>query len=365
VRAFKTIPDKPLDIPAVQKRLVTGNTISIPVSATNRARVTLHYQLNSAERWNTISPQKITINGARVELKLSVTPPLAGPSLPSIRVSAIDCRGLIQVNQVIQPLELHVIPKARYAEWLAMKYLGQTGTGEATTTPLTEGLLIPKRGVEYYSSRGFQSGDLLSDIDWKHTLKLKRMMIKEYTDAGKQAVIIAVNLAVSDIEEADKLAFHLITTALTLARQAVPAALVAYNQEKVILTTTVTDPTQTLKLAMRLVRDIKPAEMTSRCLQPEAMGKLRRNMTRLRSATSEPAQRLLSILDFKQQAIEQVARNHIATAALSRAIQRVSPPALIVLVSRMNHDAEALMVTIDKLERKGYSTLRIEEEALP
>jgi len=190
-------------------------------------------------------------------------------------------------------------------------------------------------------------------------------MIKEYTDAGKQAVIIAVNLAVSDIEEADKLAFHLITTALTLARQAVPAALVAYNQERVILTTTVTDPAQTLKQAMRVVRDIKPAEMTSRCLQPEAMGKLRRNMTRLRSATSEPAQRLLSILDFKQQAIEQVARNHIATAALSRAIQRVPPPALIVLISRMNHDAEALMVTIDKLERKGYSTLRVEEEARP
>jgi len=361
-RAFQAIPEEPVNIPSLQKRLVTGSTAVVPLFATNLTRVTLHCQLNPADPWSTISPRKITLNGTAVELKLTVTPPLAGPSLPRIKVSAIDCRGLIQVNQIAQPLELHVIPRAQYAEWLAMKYLGQAGTGADAITSLPEGLLIPKRGIEYYSTRAFQFGDALSDIDWKHTLKLKRVMIKEYIDAGKQAAVIAVNLAVSDAVEADKIAFNLITTALTLARQSIPTALVAYNQESVILTTAVTDPKQILKQTMWLVREVKPVELTHRCLQPEAIGKLRRNMTHLRSATSEPAQRLLNILDFKQQAMEQVARNHIATTALSQAIQSAPPPALIVLVSQMNHDAEALVVTTDKLTRKGYSTLRIEEE---
>ena len=363
VRALQAIPGEPLNIPTVQTRLVAGNTAGVPLSTANLARVTLHCQLNPAESWSTISPQKITLDGNKVELKFTVTPPLAGPSLPRIKVSAIDCRGLIQVNQIVQPLELHVIPRARYAEWLAMKYLGQSGAGASTITSLPEGLLVPKRGIEYYSSRAFQFGDAFSDIDWKHTLKLKRLMIKEYTDAGKQAAVIAVNLTVSDAGEADKLAFNLITTALTLARQAIPTALVAYNQERVILTTAVTDPRQILKQTMRLVRDIEMVELTNRCLQPEAMGKLRRNITHLKSATSEPAQRLLNILEFKQQAMEQVAKNHIATAALSQAIQRVPTPAIIVLVSQMNHDTEALVVTTDKLTRKGYTTLRIEEEA--
>lgn len=362
-RTFQAIPSEPVDIPTVEKRLITGNTASIPVFATNRARFNLHCQLSPSEAWSAISPQKITLGGNRVKLKLTVTPPLAGPLFPRIKISAIDCRGLMRVNQIAQPLELQVIPRARYAEWLAMKYLGQTGITATTAPSPAEDNLVPTRGIEYYGSRAFQSGDSLNYIDWKHTLKLKRLIIKEFTGASKHAALIAVNLAVNDAVEADKLSFHLITTALTLARQAIPAALVAYDQEKVILATSVTDPKQILKQTMRLVKDIKIAELTTRCLQPEAMGKLRRNISSLKSAKSEPAQRLLNMLDFKQRAIEQASKNHTATTALSQAIRRVPAPAIILLVSQMNHDAEALLVTTDKLTRQGYTTLRIEEGA--
>ena len=363
-QALKAVPRQPLDIPAVHKRIVAGTTADVSLYATSRARVRLYCWLNPLDPWVSSAPQRFTLNRAEIELNLTITPPLAGPSYPQLQVSAIDPRGLIQVNQVAQPLELTVIPRARYAEWLATKYLGEVGTGAvAATIPPTEGILKPKRGTEYYGSRAFQFGDQLSDIDWRHSLKLRRLIIKEYYEAGKQAAIIAVNLSVTDAEAADKLAFNLITTALTLARQAIPTALAAYNHERVILTTAVTEPKEILRQALLLVNNINLVESTHRYLQPAAMGRLRRNITLLKRATSEPAQRLLGMLDFEYRAIERAARNHTATTALSQVVRRISPPAIIVLVSQMGHDAEALLVTTDKLTRRGFTTLRIEEVA--
>ena len=64
-----------------------------------------------------------------MQLNLSITSPLAGPSYPQLQVSVIDPWGFTQVNQAIEPVELHVISRARYAEWLALRYLEQTGVG--------------------------------------------------------------------------------------------------------------------------------------------------------------------------------------------------------------------------------------------
>ena len=365
-RALQAIPKQPLDIPTIEKRIVTGTTADVSLYATSRASVRLHCRLNPLEPWVNSTPQRFTLDRDKIELNLTITPPLAGPSHVQLQVSTIDPRGLIQVNQIAQPLELHVIPRARYAEWLAMKYLGQAGTETVATATLPlESILIPKRGIEYLSSRAFQFGDTLSDVDWGHTLKLRRLIIKEFTESGKRAAIIAVNLSVTDAEEADKLAFNLITTALTMARQTIPTALAAYNHERVILTTAVTEPEEILRQALMLVKNINLVEFVHRCLQPEAMGRLRRNITLLKRATSEPAQRLLSMLNFEYQAIEQAAKNHAATVALSQVVRRISSPAIIVLVSQMGHDAEALLVTTDRLTRKGFTTLRIEERAKP
>ncbi len=365
-RTLQAIPKQPLDIPTVEKRIITGTTANISLHAASRASVRLHCHLNPLDPWVNCTPQSFTLDRAKIELNLAITPPLAGPSHVQLQVSAIDPRGLIQVNQIAQPLKLHVIPRARYAEWLATKYLSQAGTlTTATATIPLEDSLIPKRGIEYLSSRTFQFGDQLSDIDWKHTLKLKRLIIKEYTESSKRAAIIAVNLSVTDAEEADKLAFNLITTALTLARQSIPSALAAYNHEKVILTTAVTNPDEILKQTLMLVKNINLVEFTYRCLQPASMSRLRRNIVLLKRATSEPAQRLLSMLDFEYQAIEQAAKTHAATVALSQVVKRISSPAIIVLVSQMSHDDEALLVATDKLTQRGFTTLRIEEGAKP
>jgi len=361
IRVLHAIPRLPVDVPATGKRIIAGTTADIFPYAISKASVRLHCLLSPVESWVKITPQRFTLNRAKIELNLAVTPPLAGPSHPRLQVSVTDPRGFIQVNQVIEPVEAQVIPRARYAEWLAMKYLEQTGVGATAAIAMPpKDVLIPKRGIEYFDSRTYQPGDELRSIDWKHTLKLSQLIIKKHIEAGEQAAIIAVNLSVTDVEEADELAFNLITTALTLAREIIPTALAVYNHQRVVLTTAVIDPREILKQALLLVKDITPVEFAHRFLQLPDISKLRRSIAQLKQATSEPGQRLLSMLNFEYRAIEQTAKEHSAALALSQVTEHIPPPAIIVLVSQLNHDTEALLVTGEKLARRGFTTLNLE-----
>ena len=186
---------------------------------------------------------------------------------------------------------------------------------------------------------------------------MSQIIVKEFTEAGEQAAIIAVNLSISNAEEADKLAFSLITVALTLARENIPTALAAYNHEGVVLSTAITDPAGILRQTLALVREITLVEFAERHLEPTDIAKIRRNITQLKRAESEPAQRLLGMLDFEYRAIEEAARNHPATIALSAATKQTPAPAMIFLVSQLNHDAEAILVTAEKLSKRKFTTI--------
>jgi len=361
IRVLPAILRLPVDVSAVGKRVIAGTTADISLHATGKAPMRLHCLLSPVDPWIETTLQRFTLNRTRIEINLAITPPLAGPTHPQSQLSMIDPWGFIQVNQVIEPVELDVIPRARYAEWLAMRFLEQPGTGGTivTTTP-PEAILAAKRGIEYFDSRTYQPGDQLSAIDWKHTLKLNQLVIKEYIEAGEQTAIIAVNLSVSNAEEADKLAFNVITTALTLAREAIPTALVVYNHESVVVTTAVTDPREILKQTLLLVKDITSVELAHRFLQPPDINKLRRSINLVKQVRAQSGQRLLSMLDFEYQAIEEAAKNHPLTLALSRTTKHLQPPAIIALVSQLNHDAEASLVTTEKLSKRGFTTIHVE-----
>jgi hypothetical protein len=66
------------------------------------------------------------------------------------------------------------------------------------------------------------------------------------------------------------------------------------------------------------------------------------------------------LLDFEYQAIEEAAKNHPATLALTVATEHTPPPAIIALVSQLNHDAQALGVITEKLSKRGFTTIPIE-----
>lgn len=360
IRALYAAGRLSLDIPVVKKRVIAGTTAAISLHVANGTAAGWHGLLAPVDSWVEITPRRLVMGAAGSQLDAVLTPPLAGPSRPQIRVSVVDPRGLVQADRVVEPVELHVIPRARYAEWLALRYLEQTGVaGTTAMAPLTEA--TPKRvsGAEYFDSRDYQPGDSLKHVDWKHTLKLNQIIVNEYAESGGQSSIIAVNLLVADAEEADKLAFNLITAGLTLAGESIPAALAVYNRQEVVLTTPVMDPREILKHLLGLVKDLTPAEFARRSLQPPDIGRLRRNVRLLEQAESQPARRLLNMLSFEYRAVEEAARAHPAMLALLRVSEQVTPPAVVVLVSPLNHDAEALLVAGEKLSNRGFTTLNI------
>ena len=359
IRVLLTIPRLPINAPGIRKRVIAGTTADTSLDIVSRASVRLHALITPVDPWFEVTPQGFTLDKDKIKLNLSFTPPLSGPSHPQFQISVTDSRGFVQINQIIKPVELQVIPRARYAEWLATKYLEQTGTGTAAALSI-EAATMRKRGIEYLDSRTYQAGDRLKDIDWKHTAKLRQLITKEYIEAGEKAAIIAVNLSVTDTEAADKLAFNLITAALTLARESIPTALAAYNHQEVVHTTVVTDPTEILKQALSLVKDIISVEFSQRYLEPPDIARLRRNIAHLKQAKSKPAHRLLDMLNFEYRAIEQTARQHPATTALSLVTKQAPVPAIILLVSQLNHDTEAIMVTTEKLSRREFTTIPIE-----
>ena len=356
-----TVPRRPFAADTLMRRIIIGTTGNTRLHLTNQTRVKMHSRLSFNVSWAQVTPHQIVLNGGKTRLDLSFTPSLAGESNPLLQVSALDPRGLIQINQVLEPLNLHIIPRAKYAEWLARKYIEQTGSGVIASVSLPpQAFVKPKRGIEYMESRTYQPGDTLRDIDWNHTLKLSQLIVREYEEAGEQAVIIAVNLSVADAEAADNLAFNLITVALTMARENIPTALTAYNHQNVILNTGITEPLEMLRQALSLLREITVVKFADRHLEPTDIAKIRRNIRQLQGTVSQPAQRLLDILNFEHRSIEEVARSHPATLALASVTRQVPAPAMILLVSQLNHDAEAILVTAEKLARRRFTTVPVE-----
>ena len=288
------IPRRPFVTDTITRRIIAGTTENTPLKITSQASVQMRTYLSPAVSWVQVTPSQTILNRGLTGLNLSFTPPLAGQSRPGLRLSAIDPRGLIQINQWLEPIDLHIIPMAKYAEWLATKYLKQTGSGTIPEAAIRfKAIKKRKQGIEYQESRTYQPGDPLRAIDWKHTLKLSQLIVREYQDAAEQAAIIAVNLAVADEEAMDKLAFNLITVALTLARENIPTALAAYNHEKVILTTGIIQSLEMLRQALSLVKEITVVKFANRLLEPMDIAKIRRNIKQLQQTESEPAHRLL------------------------------------------------------------------------
>ncbi|RJQ38966.1 MAG: DUF58 domain-containing protein [Dehalococcoidia bacterium] len=358
--AYRRLHRAAVRIPGTVARVIAGNEAVISLPAAIPSDVELRAVLSPHDRWLSIFPGIFQLNRAcpGVELVFKLVPPLSGPVHPVVTLSVTDSRGLVQSDRYLSPLELHVIPRAKYAEWLARKYLREGDGGGVAIAPASSSVRLAyekKGGGEYYQSRDYQPGDFLKDIDWKHTLKLGHLVTKERVDVSERLAVLVVNLSVTDAESADRLAYRLITTALTLSREAVPAALVAYREEKVVLAVPLSHPRDVLKAALRVVKDIVTVA-EPRCLGPADLAGLKRNIARLGKVDSTPAQRLRTLLELENRAIEETAAKHVVTGALLKATGRLSSPASVIVFSELNHDAEALAVAGERLKKRGFTT---------
>jgi uncharacterized protein (DUF58 family) len=213
--------------------------------------------------------------------------------------------------------------------------------------------------VEYYGNRLYQPGDSIRDIDWKHSLRLNELIVKELTEFRGRSAIVLINIAVSNANEADELAYKIVTTAISLARESIPVSLAAYDSETVKLTTGTLEPRQlvlqSLQIAMEMVSIINPV----RYLSPPNVTRLRANINRIRFTKNEALRILTHLLEIEYKNLDNNTRLHPATKALSSAIAKGDKQSDIVVISQHNHDAEALAFNIFHFTRKGHAVINI------
>lgn len=365
--ALRGIPRTPLEPSRTRVRALVGESVEAIALLRSRVRAPMHVFLESPYPCVSLKPPRLLFRegeGASVEAVL--TPTLAGPSTPHVQALILDALGLVQTGQVLEPFELHVIPRAKYAEWLAKRYLERTAWALgplAASLPPPRAFSAARRGVEFYGGRLYQPGDSLRDVDWRHTFKLHRLVVKEYAGAYGQPTVLAFNLSAADPEEADALAYEMISSSLTAAIEAIPTALAAYNLKDIVEATALMNPREALKTTLRLSFRISLVKTPARALQPPDPKALQRLLRQLREGRLPQAERLAGFLELEHKALKEAARGHPATLALEKVVGRVPVPATVTVVSPWNYDVEALTMTLENLEKSGYSPLKVEVKA--
>jgi uncharacterized protein (DUF58 family) len=168
--------------------------------------------LKSPYPWFRDAPNAfIPLDVGEIRIEAAVTPPLAGPAEIKLDACVIDPWGLSQIRFEISPVKLVVIPRARYADFLARKYLSGSKTGRlplVSNVGAVRSLYGLRQGIEFYGNRMYQPGDNLKNIDWKHSVKYNELVTREFFEIQGQPVILLINLVAGDAEETDKLAYN-------------------------------------------------------------------------------------------------------------------------------------------------------------
>jgi hypothetical protein len=274
----------------------------------------------------------------------------------------IDRWGFSQVQFDLEPVKLLVIPRAKYATWLVEKYLAGSRTGTLTIISNIEALKPLyglKRGVEYYGNQVYQPGDNLKNIDWKHSFKYNELIVKEFTEFHGQSAIILINLVAGSEEEADKLAYNILITALSLAVENIPAALAVYNQESVKITTETLTSQKLIIQALKTVNQIENSPARQRYLKAPEVSRLRSNIRRLEQVSGQPSRVLRELLQFEFHNLKNEAGSSPVTRAMASVKAKVNQECSVISISRRNHDAEALAFTAYALSQKGQRLIDI------
>ncbi|MDP2920193.1 MAG: DUF58 domain-containing protein [Dehalococcoidia bacterium] len=361
------IPGKPVDVDPVHERIVAGTRETLYINMLSKTKLGGNLVLKSPYEWLTIQPDVIPLTDERFDVEVTITPPLSGPSSIMLEARVLDRWGLTSTRFELAPITLHVIPRARYAEWLAKRYLTESHMG---MLPLisTLGAIRPlyglRIGVEYYGSQLYQPGDSLKNIDWKHSIKYNKLISKEFAEFRGQPAIMLVNLAVGNAEEADKQAYNVVVAALSLSKEQIPTAIAAYDQDDVEFVTSTMPPSKLVARALEVIPQIKIIGKPVKYLGRPDIMRLRANIQRLQYVDSPPARVLAELLRVEYASLKGHARLSPATRALTLAFERTgTPQSTVVVISLLNHDTEAVLFIASGYGTKGNATLVVEEAA--
>lgn len=360
---FRKTPGKPVKELQLQQRILSGAKTDVSVKLAVETEIGGLLFIRSPYQWLEAAPARMSLQDSELTIGISLTPKLSGPSIVTLQGQATDRWGLFRVNFALEPLRLFVIPRARYAQWLARKYMAGSGPG---MLPMISNVAALKpafglrRGVEYYGNRQYQPGDSLKNIDWKHSIKHNELVSKEFAEFQGRAAMVLINLTASNAEEADRLAYNIIVTAISLAQDSIPAALAAYDHRSVKLTTGLLSGQQLVPQSIQLAREIVTTIDPKRYLNPPDILRLRANISRLQSGVSQSKLAgLAELLRLEYETISANARLNPATKALAEAMAKGDKQANVVIISSRNHDAEALAFNAFELGRTGNAVITV------
>jgi len=359
VSSYLRLPADFLVVQPQTVRLLAGDTLEVPLTVQARIHFPLRVTFEPPNPWTAIIPSTALINGQRTEARIKVTPPLAGPSTISTTAWTVDPWGLTFARQTVSLIRLRVIPRASYAAWLARRYLEEArgGTEAPLATIDVADLSRPRRGLEYYGARPYEPGDGLKDIFWKQLAKLRQYVVKDRRDDQGTPVLIAVSLEAEDPEEADSLAYTLLTATLTVAREGIPLSFAAYTEGAIIASTPPLDPRAAVLQALALVERIHTAPRSVRVLAAPSIVRLRRTIVRLMATQRDPALRLARVLSLEHRALQHRARAHPASEAIWRAIRFLSSPALLLIVSATPDESTIIELSLERMQRTGIRSM--------
>ncbi len=358
---FRRLPAAFVETDRPRVRVVAGETLEVRVSVRSLTSLPCALSLRCPAPWTALAPETMRLEPRRpVPVHLTLTPPLAGPSRLPLEAVALDPWGLTATRQQVEAVDLHIIPRARYAFWLARRYLERTRRGgTVTVTAETSRRAVLRGGLDYRGARAYAPGDSLREIDWKHTAKLRNTVVKEFAGSGNTAGVFLVRLEAEDADAADVLASRIILTALTLAREGVPMVLAGYTQDKITAVTPLLASRDAVRRALNLADQIVRIAAVRRTLDAPKIGALRR-MHRLLNGASA-AGRLQEFIALEILALGEETKTHPAARALRQAAAQVRPPAAVLLLSVPSEPPGALDATMEQLRNRGYHAVSLWE----
>jgi len=345
-RLFIKMPQTPLEVVKEKHRVLADSELSFRIRMEKKTKYVEYLCIPNEIEWVKVEPEKMFIASNNFELGVTIRPNLSGPLSVSMTGFILDRHGLLQKSVDLELADLLVVPRAKYALWLAERYLATSGTGGVTPMISVNAAVKlgaeSRSGFEYLGNRLYQPGDSLKNIDWKHSTKLQELVVKEFDDQQTSAAVLLVNMVAGDTDEADHLVYALITAAITLADEGIPTTVAAYNQESVLVVTENLEPRQLVLRALELSRDIVIVEQARKYFQSADPLRLRTNIRRLNMIDSDSVRKIIDLLDMEFQVLRDSVVSNPATLAFRRALGKTSKLPTVVFLSAMNHDEEAV-----------------------
>ncbi len=357
----------PVKVDKAEHRVLAGESLNITIPLENVSKYAKWLHITSENEWVKAEPQKMILTGDGIGLDVSVKTQLSGPQMVKLQGSILDRWGLLQRSVELEVAELQIIPKAKYAFWLAERYLEGSGAGgitPAATVKAAAKLASESRsGFEYIGNRLYQPGDSLKNIDWKHSMKLQEIVVKEFEDQQTSAAIMLVNLVAGNADEADQLVYALVTTGMTLAGEGIPAVLAVYRQDEVVAVTETLDPRDLVLRCLELSQKIETCESAQKYFQSPDPARLRSTMRRLKMLGVDSVAKIVELLELEFKALYASVAANPATLALNSALVKVGRSPMVVFISAKNHDEEAVQMAKYKISTRnhGYVEVSLDE----